>query len=60
MVNITKETREKNGVEVIFFHGKNLLSEKHIDQKLEHSDLREITSKYSLCLGKQRQELKIC
>ena len=59
MVNITKETWERDGVEVIIFNGKKLLNDKqHIEQELEHSNLREITSKYPLGLRKQRQELE--
>ena len=57
MVDITIKAWE-NGVEVILFNGKKWLNEKHIEQKLEHSNLREITSKYPLDLRKQRQELK--
>ena len=60
VVNITKETWEKNGVQRIIFHCKKWLNEKHIEQELKHSNLREITSKYGLDLRKQRQELKKC
>ena len=34
MVSITKETWEKNRVEVIVFNGKKWLNEKHIGQEL--------------------------
>ena len=60
MVNTTNESWEKNDVEVIIFNGKKWLNEKHIEQELKHSNLREITSKYPLDLRKQRQELKKC
>ena len=60
MVNITKETWEKNGVEVIIFNGKKWLNEKHIEQELEHSNLREVTTKYSLGLRNKRQKLEEC
>ena len=60
MVTITKKTCEKNGVEVIVLNGKKWLNEKHIEQELKHSNLREITSKYPLDLRKQRQELEEC
>ena len=58
MLNITKETWEKNGLEVIIFNGKKWVNEKHIEQELKHSNFREITLKYPLDLRKQRQELK--
>ena len=43
MVDITKETWGKNGVEVIFFNGKKWLNEKHIETQLEHSNLVTVT-----------------
>ena len=39
---------------------KKWLIEKHIGEQLDHSNLREVTSKYSLNLRKQRQELQKC
>ena len=60
MVFITKETWRSNGVEVIVFNGKKWLNGKHIEEQLEHSNLREVTSKCPLDLRKQRQELQKC
>ena len=60
MVNISVKTWRKNGVEVIVVNGKKWLNEKHVEEQLEHSNLRKVTSKYSLDLRKQRQELQKC
>ena len=58
MVNITKETWEKKCVEVIIFNGEKWLNEKHVEQELEHSNLREVTSKYLLDLRKKKTRVK--
>ena len=58
MVFITEETWKNNGVEVVVFNGKKWLNEKNIEEQLEYSNLREITSTYPLNLRKQRQELQ--
>ena len=55
MVDITKETREKTGFEVIICNGK-----KHIEKQLAHSNLPSVTLQYSSDLRKQRQELQDC
>ena len=55
MVDITKETREKTGFEVIICNGK-----KHIEKQLVHSNLPSVTLQYSSDLRKQRQELQDC
>ena len=47
MVDITKETWEKTGFEVIIFNGKKWLNEKHIEKQLEHSNLPSFTIQYS-------------
>ena len=60
MVEITKETWEQNGVEVIVSGGKKWLNEKHIETKLGHTNLPAITLQYSSELRKQRQELQNC
>ena len=57
---ITTDTWQKNGVEVIIYDEKRWLNEKHIEKQLEHSNLREITSKYPEYLRKQRYELQKC
>ena len=46
MVNITKKTWGKNGVEVIIFNGKKWLNERHIEKQMGHSALRNITNQY--------------
>ena len=60
MVFTTADTRQKNGVEVITFDNKKWLNKTHIKEQLEHSNLREITSKYPEHLGKRRSELQEC
>ena len=60
MVEITKETWERNGIEVIVFNGKNWLNEKHIKEPLRHSNSAAVTLKYSSGLRKQRKELQNC
>ena len=57
MVEITKETWEKSGVEVIIFNGKKCLNETNIKDQLKHSNLAAVTLQYSSGLRKQRQEL---
>ena len=46
MVEITKETWKRNGVEVIIFNGKKWLNETNIKDQLKHSNLAAITLKY--------------
>ena len=47
MVNITKETYENNGIEVITDElGELWLNERHVQQKLGHKNLRSLTNKY--------------
>ena len=47
MVNITKETYENNGIEVIIDKFDILwLDEKHVEEQLEHKDLPAVTNKY--------------
>ena len=46
MVEITKETWQKNDVEVIVPNGKKWLNEKHIQEQLKHSNLPAITLQY--------------
>ena len=44
---ITKETYENNGIEVVIDNnGKLWLSQRHIEEKLDHKHLRAITIKY--------------
>ena len=46
MVEINKETWERNGVEVIIFNGKKWLNETNIKDQLKHSNLAAIKLKY--------------
>ena len=46
MVNITKETYENNGIEVITDNLNTLwLNEMHVQQQLGHKNLRAVTNK---------------
>ena len=55
---ITKETYENNGIEVIIDNNDTLwLSERHIEKKLDHKNLRAITIKYCSDYRKHRFEL---
>ena len=60
MVNISRKTWERNGVEVIIFNGKKWLNEKHIETQLGHANVPAITLQYSSELRKQRQKLQSC
>ena len=51
---------EKNGVEVVEKNGKLWLNKKHIEEGLDHANLRVITSKYLSKYRKPRQELVNC
>ena len=42
MIDVTKETWEKSGVEVIMFNGIKLLNENHIEEELNHAKLRKM------------------
>ena len=58
MFNITKETLENNGVEVIVDSFNALwLNEKNIEEKLGHKNLPVVTSKYDKIYKKSRYEL---
>ena len=58
MVDISRKTYERNGIETI---GNNegilWLNEKHIEEGLDHKNLREITTKYHSDHRKHRYEL---
>ena len=43
MVEITKQTWERNGVEVIVFNGKKCLNKTNIKDQLKHSNLAAVT-----------------
>ena len=60
MVEITKETWERNGVEVIVFNAKKWLNEINIKDQLKHSHLAAVTLQHIPELRKQRQELQDC
>ena len=58
MFNITKETWENNGIEVIVDSVNALwLNEKNIEEKLGHKNLPVITNKYDKIYKKRRYEL---
>ena len=58
MFNITKETLENNGIEVIVDSVNALwLNEKNIEKKLCHWNLPVITNKYNKIYKKSRYEL---
>ena len=47
MVDISKKTHGRNGIEIIVDHDRILwLNEKHMEEGLSHKRLREITAKY--------------
>ena len=58
MIFITKETWGKNSVEVIPDGDIKWLNQKNVEKQLGHSNLTQITTKYSKDLGKQRCELQ--
>ena len=58
MVNITKETSEENDIEAIVHkNGELWLNEKHLEQKMRHSNLPFVTNKYDPIYKKCRFEL---
>ena len=58
MVDVRRKTDESNGIEKIVNNDGILwLNEKHIEEGLDHKNLREITTKYSPNHRKQRYEL---
>ena len=58
MFNITKETLENSGIEVIVDSVNALwLNEKNIEEKLSHKNLPVITNKYDKIYKKSRYEL---
>ena len=42
MIDITKETWDKSGVEVIMFNRIKLLNENHIEEELNHAKVRKM------------------
>ena len=60
MVDISRKTWGKNGVEVIVFNGIKWLNEKNIEDQLKHSNLPAVTLQHSSELRKQRQGLQNC
>ena len=60
MVDISRKTWTKNGVEVIVFNGKKWLNEKHVKEQLKHSNLAATILQYSSELRKRRQEIQNC
>ena len=55
MINITKETLENNGIEVIVDSVNALwLNERHIEEQLGHKNLPAVTNKYDKVYKKCR------
>ena len=55
MINITKETLENNGIEVIVDSVNTLwLNERHIEEQLGHKNLPAVTNKYDKIYKKRR------
>ena len=58
MVDITRKTYERNGIETIVDNdGVIWLNEKHREEGLDHKNLQEITTKYHSDHRKHRYEL---
>ena len=58
MVNITKETYENNGIEVITDElGELWLNERHVQKQLGHKNLTALTNKYDEQYKKCRSKL---
>ena len=58
MANITRETYEANGIEVIADKlGKLWLNERHVEKKLGYKNLHALTNQYPKKYKKQRSEL---
>ena len=58
MINITKETLENNGIEVIVDSFNTLwLNEKNIEEKLGHKNLPIVANRYNKIYKKRRCEL---
>ena len=58
MVDVRRKTYESNGIEKIVNNDEILwLNEKHIEEGLDHKNLREITTKYSSNYRKHRYEM---
>ena len=60
MVFIATDTWENNSVEEIIVNDIKWLNETHVKKQLGHSNLREITSKYSKYFRKKSSELQKC
>ena len=60
MVFVTDDTWQKIGVEIIILDKVKWLNKKHIEEQLQYSNLKMITTKYPLYLRKERQELQEC
>ena len=60
MTNITRETYEANGIEVIADKlGKLWLNERQVEKKLRHKNLPALTNQYPKEYKKERSELNI-
>ena len=58
MLDISRKTYDRNGIETIIDEDGILwLNEKHIEEGLDHKNLRDITTKYNSNNKKHRHEL---
>ena len=57
MIDITKETWNKSGVEVIVLNGIKWLNRKNIEERLDYANLPVIKRKYRSDYRKHRNEL---
>ena len=57
MFDITNETWENNGAEVVVINGTKWLNEKNLEKGLDHSALKKTATKYLLKYRKHGREL---
>ena len=57
MLDISRKTSERNGIEIVDNNGILWWNEKHIEEELDHQKFQEITTKYYSDHRKHRYEL---
>ena len=57
MLDISRKTSERNGIEIVDNNGILWWNEKHIEEELDHQKFQEITTKYHSDHRKHRYEL---
>ena len=60
MIDVSRKTYERNGIETITIvdsDGILWLNEKHIEERLDHKSLREVTTKHNSSHSNYRYEL---